>query len=170
MKHHSNHATFLAALLFCINLQADNSSARIAWLSRNAIQINSIDPTIANDDFADLKPLKAAIGNSRIVVLGEQSHGDGATFLAKCRLVKFLHQRMGFDVLAWLGGRPYLDHLPAVMLSGSCLESDAAAARQLGARDYLVKPADMNQMAELARELYQRWLAPAMRSPDLVGK
>jgi len=76
----------------------------------------------------------------------------------------------GFDVLAWLGGRPYLDHLPAVMLSGSCLESDAAAARQLGARDYLVKPADMNQMAELARELYQRWLAPAMRSPDLVGK
>jgi erythromycin esterase len=104
VKHHSNHATFLAALLFCINLQADNSSARIAWLSRNAIKINSIDPTIANDDFADLKPLKAAIGNSRIVVLGEQSHGDGATFLAKGRLVKFLHQRMGFDVLAWEGG------------------------------------------------------------------
>lgn len=104
MKHHSNHVTFLATLLLCINLETDNRSTRIAWLSRNAIQINSIDPTIANDDFADLKPLKAAIGNSRIVVLGEQSHGDGATFLAKGRLVKFLHQRMGFDVLAWEGG------------------------------------------------------------------
>jgi len=96
--------TFLATLLLCINLETDNRSTRIAWLSRNAIQINSIDPTIANDDFADLKPLKAAIGNSRIVVLGEQSHGDGATFLAKGRLIKFLHQRMGFDVLAWEAG------------------------------------------------------------------
>jgi erythromycin esterase len=104
VKHHSNHVTFLATLLLCINLETDNRSTRIAWLSRNAIQINSIDPTIANDDFADLKPLKAAIGNSRIVVLGEQSHGDGATFLAKGRLIKFLHQRMGFDVLAWEAG------------------------------------------------------------------
>jgi erythromycin esterase len=104
VKHHSNHVTFLATLLLCINLETDNRSTRIAWLLRNAIEINSIDPTIANDDFADLKPLKAAIGNSRIVVLGEQSHGDGATFLAKGRLVKFLHQRMGFDVLAWEGG------------------------------------------------------------------
>ena len=104
MKHHSNHAIVLAVFLLCINLQTDNRSSRVAWLSGNAIQINSIDPTIANDDFADLKPLKAAIGNSRIVVLGEQSHGDGATFLAKARLVKFLHERMGFDVLAWEAG------------------------------------------------------------------
>ncbi|HET6892029.1 MAG TPA: erythromycin esterase family protein [Pyrinomonadaceae bacterium] len=104
MKHQWNYARLLAAVLLCTNLQPDNRAARIAWLSHNAIQINSIDPTIANDDFADLKPLKAAIGNTRIVVLGEQSHGDGATFLAKARLVKFLHERMGFDVLAWEGG------------------------------------------------------------------
>ncbi|UCG51640.1 MAG: erythromycin esterase family protein [Candidatus Latescibacterota bacterium] len=37
-------------------------------------------------------------------MLGEQSHGDGATFLAKTRLVKFLHQEMGFDVLAFESG------------------------------------------------------------------
>ena len=59
---------------------------------------------MADDDFSDLKPLVAAIGSARIVVLGEESHGDGATFLAKGRLIKFLHQRMGFDVLAWEAG------------------------------------------------------------------
>jgi erythromycin esterase len=92
-------------LLACLGLgQAEDRSARIGWLSRNAVPIRSIDPTIPDDDFADLKPLVAAVGRSRVVVLGEQSHGDGATFLAKGRLIKFLHQRMGFDVLAWEAG------------------------------------------------------------------
>ena len=76
-------------LLACLGLgQAQDRSARIGWLSRNAVPIRSIDPTIPDDDFADLKPLVAAVGRSRMVVLGEQSHGDGATFLAKGRLIK----------------------------------------------------------------------------------
>jgi erythromycin esterase-like protein len=104
VKHHWNHASLMAAALVCLSLQPDNRSAQIAWLARNAIHINSIDPTVAGDDFADLKPLIAAIGDARIVVLGEESHGDGATFLAKGRLIKFLHQQMGFDVLAWEAG------------------------------------------------------------------
>ncbi len=53
----------------------------------------------ADDDFSDLAPLAAAIGDARIVQLGETTHGDGAAFLAKVRLVKFLHQHHGFDVL-----------------------------------------------------------------------
>ena len=78
--------------------------AHIAWLSANAVPIRSIDPSRQSDDFKDLEPIRRAIGNSRVVILGEQSHGDGATFLAKARLIKFLHQRMGFDVLAWEAG------------------------------------------------------------------
>jgi len=37
-------------------------------------------------------------------MLGEITHGDGAVFAAKTRLVKFLHERMGFDVLSLEGG------------------------------------------------------------------
>ncbi|MEX2217159.1 MAG: erythromycin esterase family protein [Phycisphaerales bacterium] len=73
-----------------------------AWLAANAVRIRSIDPR--ERDFADLRPLKTFIGEARIVQLGEQSHGDGACFLAKCRLVEFLHQEMGFDVLVWESG------------------------------------------------------------------
>ena len=106
MRHFGSRAILVVAVLATtLDLsQAQDRSARIDWLSRNAVSIRSIDPTVADDDFADLKPLMAAIGDSRIVVLGEQSHGDGATFLAKGRLIKFLHQRMGFDVLAWEAG------------------------------------------------------------------
>lgn len=70
----------------------------IAALQRHLTPIRSINPH--DTDFTDLLPLTDILKEKQIVLLGEQSHGDGATFLAKARLVKFLHQRMGFDVFA----------------------------------------------------------------------
>ncbi|MCW5776462.1 MAG: erythromycin esterase family protein [Phycisphaeraceae bacterium] len=78
------------------------ATAQPDLLAGQTIPIRSIDP--GDDDFADLEPLIALIGEARVVQLGEQTHGDGAAFLAKVRLVKFLHQRMGFDVLVWESG------------------------------------------------------------------
>jgi len=75
---------------------------RVSWLSRHALRVRSIDPD--DDDFSDLQPLREIMGDARVVMLGEQSHGDGSTFLAKVRLVRFLHQEMGFDVLAFESG------------------------------------------------------------------
>jgi erythromycin esterase len=76
--------------------------ARIAYLKKYAVPVRSIDAEDGN--FADLEPLRQAIGGRRIVLLGENSHGDGAAFGAKSRLIKFLHERMGFDVLAFESG------------------------------------------------------------------
>lgn len=42
----------------------------------------------------------ALIGNRRFVLLPEATHASGATFDARCRLIRFLHQRMDFDVIA----------------------------------------------------------------------
>jgi erythromycin esterase len=74
----------------------------VDWVARHSIPFKTIDP--ADDDFGDLAPLKDLIGDRRIVLLGEQSHGDGAVFHAKTRLIRFLHQEMGFDVLAFESG------------------------------------------------------------------
>ncbi len=82
--------------------KARAADPRIGALKQVSSPVRSIDPDDTN--FADLVAFKKAIGNARIVQLGEQSHGDGATFWAKARLIRFLHEKMGFEVLAWESG------------------------------------------------------------------
>jgi CheY-like chemotaxis protein len=65
----------------------------------------------------------------------------------------------GFEVLAWLADRPELGHLPAVVLSSSSDDSDVRRARQLGARDYFVKPLMMDDLVKILRDLGEKWLA-----------
>ncbi|HEX7183259.1 MAG TPA: erythromycin esterase family protein [Thermoanaerobaculia bacterium] len=81
---------------------ARSEDRQVAWLRNEAIALRSIEP--GDTDFSDLEPLRSVLANKRVVVLGEASHGDGATFLAKSRLVQFLHREMGFDVLAFESG------------------------------------------------------------------
>ncbi len=80
----------------------DAEERRVAELRQAAIALRSIDP--ADADFSDLEPLRAVLAGKQVVVLGEATHGDGAAFLAKTRLIKFLHREMGFDVLAFESG------------------------------------------------------------------
>ncbi len=75
---------------------------RLEWLKTNAVRLRSVSP--GDRDFSDLQPLKKILDGKRIVLLGEPSHGDGTTFLAKSRLIAFLHEEMGFDVLAFESG------------------------------------------------------------------
>ena len=87
--------------LLALALRASDDE-RGEWAKIAPFPIKSIDP--AETDFDDLEPLGKAIGDSRIVFLGEQTHGDGATFGAKTRLIRYLHTRCGFDVLAFESG------------------------------------------------------------------
>jgi len=89
---------------------------RVEWLGRKAARVRSID--LADDDFADLEPLARAVGDARIILLGEASHGDGATFLAKGRLIRFLHQRLGSDVLVWESGFYECDKAAEALAAG----------------------------------------------------
>jgi erythromycin esterase len=65
-------------------------------------RVRSIDPS--DTDYSDLASLRAAIGDARIVLLGEQTHGEGSTFFAKTRIIRYLHERAGFEVLAFESG------------------------------------------------------------------
>lgn len=99
------HLILITPFLF---LGCDESDVSVSvpeevnWISDNAYKPTSVDPN--NTNFEDLQFLKTVIGDRRLVMLGEQTHGDGTTFSAKIRLIKFLHQEMGFDIIAWESG------------------------------------------------------------------
>ena len=73
----------------------------VAWLDRNAIAVQTLK---IDGEMRDLAPLARQLRGVRIVQLGENTHGDGLAFAAKARLVRWLHERMGFDVLAFESG------------------------------------------------------------------
>ncbi|MDE1190847.1 MAG: erythromycin esterase family protein [Arachidicoccus sp.] len=69
------------------------------YVQNNTSEIKSIDLNNTND--ADLEAFGKAVGDARVVMLGEQDHGDAPTYLAKTRLIKYLHEKKGFNVLAF---------------------------------------------------------------------
>jgi len=69
------------------------------YVKSTSVPIRTIAPDSV--DFSDLEPIGNAIGDAKVVMLGEQDHGDAPTFLAKTRLIKYLHEKKGFNVLAF---------------------------------------------------------------------
>lgn len=80
----------------------DQNSKTHQWIVDSVKVVASIDPT--DTTTSDLLAIAREIGEARVVLLGEQDHGDGGAFLAKTRLIKFLNSRAGFDVLAFESG------------------------------------------------------------------
>jgi erythromycin esterase len=105
MKNRTGKSYLLSALLLLLALRAAPVRAQSrygviqAYVKQHTQPIASIAP--ATSDNADLAALGQAIGGARVVMLGEQDHGDGATMQAKTRLVKYLHEQKGFNVLVF---------------------------------------------------------------------
>lgn len=54
-----------------------------------------------DENFEGFEQIKSEIGDAQIVMLGEQSHTDATTFETKIKLIKYLHQEMDFEILAF---------------------------------------------------------------------
>jgi two-component system response regulator len=77
-----------------------------------------------------------------------------------------LPQVMGLDVLKWIRQQP--EGAPiVVVLSASREEADIATAYRLGANGYLVKPADVSQLTDMAKSIKDFWLTQNTPPPEV---
>jgi erythromycin esterase len=84
-------------LIFCsCRLQAQELKTYVKQYTKVVRTVSPLDTS-----YADLEALGKAIGDRRIVMLGEQDHGDAPAFLAKTRIIKYLREKKGFNVLAF---------------------------------------------------------------------
>ena len=60
-----------------------------------------------SDESTNFEPIKNAVKDKRIVILGEAGHADGKTFEIKSKLIKYLNADNEFDVV--LEGMGFLD-------------------------------------------------------------
>jgi CheY-like chemotaxis protein len=64
----------------------------------------------------------------------------------------------GFDLLAWIRGRPTLSHIPVIVLSSSNQPEDRRRALELGARDYWVKPSEIQTLMRIVEQMRNTWI------------
>ncbi|WP_460943789.1 response regulator [Spirosoma daeguense] len=66
----------------------------------------------------------------------------------------------GFEMLQTLKAIDHYKAIPVVMLTTSDQASDKQKALNLGADDFITKPATLNQFNQLILRISQRWLQP----------
>lgn len=86
-------------VLFYLPLHAFAQQDFDSYIKENTKEIKSLGIDFESDE--DLIEVKNAIGDARVVMLGEQDHGNATSFVMKGRLIKYLHEEMGFDVIAF---------------------------------------------------------------------
>ena len=72
-----------------------SAADKVAWFDAHAAALRTINPK--DHEYSDLEPLRQAIGSARIVLLGGTR--EEGIMKARYRVVRFLHEKMGFDVL-----------------------------------------------------------------------
>lgn len=88
-------------VLFALSLPGllNSQSVIKKYVQNNTQPISSIDLDISNE--TEFDAIGKAIGDARVVMLGEQDHGDGPGYFAKVTLIKYLHEKKGFNVVAF---------------------------------------------------------------------
>jgi erythromycin esterase len=95
------------------------------WVTDSAIAADSLDPRAPLDD---LEPLREAIGDARVVAIGESAHYVREFYLLRHRLLRFLAERLGFTVYALEAPFTEAHVIDAWVQGGSGTVEDVAAA------------------------------------------
>ena len=93
-------------------------------------------------------------------LLGYQQYQDRARY-PEPRVILLdlnLPKLSGFEVLQKIRLTPSIARTPVLMLTSSDLQADIEKSAALGADGYLVKPAKLTRLVEMAKAIHNYWL------------
>ncbi len=147
------------------------STEEMTWLQANHKKIRSLT---YDKDFSDLAFLDRLLAGKRIVQLGESSHGTREFSQAKVRLIKYLHENLGYNVLAFEASTIgcYLQEqefakTQGIATLGNCIFSvwDTKEVQELF--DYIARTHQTKQPLQLAG--FDMQFSSAFDRPEIVG-
>ena len=110
-------------------LSEQHRSTLKIWLKENSVHLDTVE---SGSGFDDMEPLKAVIGQARMVALGEAAHLNGDFYRMKHRMIEFLVSEMDFNVVAFEAPFAGALELNEYLLSGL-----GEPERALGALTYM---------------------------------
>src|SRR5262245_45692034 len=96
-------------------LHAQQADPTIDWIRNHAVPLTTPE---AGHGLDDMRPLRAVIGQARIVSLGEATHGSREFFQLKHRMLEFLASEMGFSIFSIEANLPEAYRLNDYVLEG----------------------------------------------------
>jgi erythromycin esterase len=88
----------------------------LAWLRQAIYPLKTYDPASASNE--DLQILKKLIGDSKVIALGETTHGSSEIFKMKNRIIQYLSENKGFDIFSIEANMPESYKLNEYILEG----------------------------------------------------
>jgi erythromycin esterase len=105
-------------------MTAQNKSV-VEWISSAAMPLATVEP---RHGYGDLEPLRAIIGDARIVSVGEATHGTREFRKLKHRMLEFCVAELGFTMLAIEAPHPESLVVNTYVLDGIGTAADAVVA------------------------------------------
>ena len=118
-----------AVLLLAVGCHTDRSTpekpaeagpgpdaAAVSWMRQSLLPVRSTEP---GGDAGDLAPLLDKARGTRVVALGEATHGTHEFFRMKHRIFQSLVDERGFDLFVLEAGGPEMDRLDDFVTSGT---------------------------------------------------
>jgi erythromycin esterase len=91
------HLIVLLLLLLNLSLYSQVNAKWEKWIKNNTQELSLTDTV----NFHDLSFLNKLLKDKRVVFLGENSHGVAEYTLLKSRMIRYMHDSLGFNVLAF---------------------------------------------------------------------
>lgn len=133
---------------------------------RSSDALNTIPVMIVDDQGVIRKALRRVIEKAGDFAFEEFPSARDAIPYLKSHVVElvvadiYMPQGDGFELLAYIRGRPIANDIPVIFVTGEATKDDIVRSADLGVTDYLVKPFEQSDLIQKVKQVLEAYRNP----------